>query len=145
LGSDSVASNNTCDILEEARFATLLGRTGRGLSLSQEKRTQTEVHAADALFAATLGGARALGIDDQIGALKVGMQADMAIVKLDGPQQLPVRDPADVLVLCSSGRDVRVTLVAGREVYRDGGVLSADENYFLRQMKQVADKIDYSL
>src|SRR5205085_11289180 len=81
LGSDSVASNNVCDILEEARFATLLGRassTDNGL-FGSSSDTQPEVCASDALFAATLGGARALGLDDQVGALQSGMAADITI------------------------------------------------------------------
>src|SRR5262249_47929066 len=102
LGSDSVASNNACDILDEARFATLLarvsaarpsGRAGRdrthrhsllagsdsNLALPDGRAADT-VSAAQTLFTATLGGARALGLDNQIGALERGMQADIVVV-----------------------------------------------------------------
>ena len=70
LGSDSVASNNNCDILEEARFATLLAR-GRGTDFSLRPTSAPRLQSVplEALFAATLGGARALGLDGQIGAL----------------------------------------------------------------------------
>ena len=130
LGSDSVASNNTCDILEEARFATLLSRLpstanppfGVGLS-----RAGDHVTAEQSLFAATLGGARALGLDNQIGALAEGMQADIAVVGLTGTHQQPVRNPAETMVLSSSGRDVVMTMVAGKEIYRDGKVGPIDE------------------
>ncbi len=142
LGSDSVASNNICDLLEEARFATLLARTKPGPHPSPESASQPELGGTEALFAATLGGARALDKDDRIGALRAGMQADVAIVKLDRAHQSPVRDPADALVWGSSGRDVVLTLVAGREIYRDGRVLTADENDLLGRLKKVADKID---
>jgi cytosine/adenosine deaminase-related metal-dependent hydrolase len=125
LGSDSVASNNTCDMLEEARFATLLARLGRATA---------PVSAEQALFAATLGGARAMGRDDQIGALAPGMQADITIVSLDGTHQQPMRDPAAALVFASSGCDVLLTLVAGNEIYRDGCVSSVDESEFRERL-----------
>ena len=133
LGSDSVASNNTCDLLEEARFATLLARLGRATA---------PVSAEQALFAATLGGARAIGKDDQIGALASGMQADITIVDLNSPHQQPVRDPADALVFASSGRDILLTMVAGKEVYRDGRVSGLDESEFRERLAQVRTKID---
>src|SRR5262249_34049614 len=81
LGSDSVASNNTCDVLEEARVATLLARIDPGAG-SNMRLGSHQVDAGQALFAATLGGARALGLGDQIGVLAEGMQADIVVVAL---------------------------------------------------------------
>ena len=144
LGSDSVASNNTCDILEEAHFATLLARlpsSGGGFR-GGLLPAKPSVNAEQALFTATLGGARALGRDDQVGALAEGMQADMTVVALDGTQQQPVRDPAASLVFASSGRDVLLTMVAGREIYRDGRMTSVDESEFRKRLEQVRIKID---
>jgi cytosine/adenosine deaminase-related metal-dependent hydrolase len=125
IGSDSVASNNSCDLLEEARFATLVSHipSFRGWL----PPASNPVAAAQALFAATLGGARALGLENQIGALADGMQADLIAVGLDGAQQQPVGDPVDALIFSSSGRDVRLTMVAGKEIYRDGGLTVADQ------------------
>lgn len=119
LGSDSVASNNTCDILEEARFATLLARLD-----SDHDRVSAE----HALFAATVGGARALGLDRTIGSLAAGMQADITVVGLNGAHQEPVHDPLAALVFASSGRDVLMTMVGGKEIYRDGQVSGVDES-----------------
>lgn len=129
LGSDSVASNNNCDILEEARFATLLARV-RGTDFSpcvDSSSPQTEVCATDALFAATLGGARALGLDNQIGSLAEGLQADLIAITLDGAHQQPAMNPVDALIFSSSGRDVRMTMVAGKEIYRDGRIMTTCE------------------
>jgi 5-methylthioadenosine/S-adenosylhomocysteine deaminase len=158
LGSDSVASNNSCDMLEEARFATLLARLGRcssptvregSVSSDSEPigalpdgRATAPVSAEQALYAATLGGARAMGRDDQIGALSPGMQADITVVSLCGAHQQPVRDPAAALVFASSGRDVLVTMVAGSEIYRDGRVSAVDESEFRERLTQVRNKID---
>src|SRR2546429_856996 len=72
-----------------------------------------------ALQTATTGGAQALGLDTQTGLLIEGAQADIAIVALNGAHQIPVHDPIATLIFSSSARDVLMTMVAGREVYRD--------------------------
>jgi 5-methylthioadenosine/S-adenosylhomocysteine deaminase len=139
LGSDSVASNNTSDILEEARFATLLARaSGAGLASDD----QPGVSATQALFAATLGGARALGLSDRIGALKEGMQADIAAVSLDSMRQQPVDDPVDAMIFSSSGRDVLLTVVAGEEIYRNGQLITIVEDDFGVRLGQIRKKLD---
>jgi 5-methylthioadenosine/S-adenosylhomocysteine deaminase len=133
LGSDSVASNNTCDLLEEARFALLLARSGGGETCS--------LTSADVLRTATLGGANALGMSDRIGQLKAGLQADFAAVALNGSHQVPLYNAEDTLVFSSSGRDVVLTVVAGREVYRDGRVTSVDEERLRARMNEIAAKL----
>ncbi len=151
LGSDSVASNNTCDILEEARFATLLARLessgsahagNEAIQALPYGRATAPITPEDALLAATLGGARALGREDQIGALAEGMQADLAVIGLDGAHQQPARDLAATLVFSSSGRDVLLTLVAGKEIYRDGRVSSVDEAALQSRLKAIRSKLD---
>jgi 5-methylthioadenosine/S-adenosylhomocysteine deaminase len=144
LGSDSVASNNTCDILEEARFATLLARLPSAIDPQFRDGllpTDDYATAAQSLFAATLGGARALGLDNQIGALVKGMQADIAVVSLDGAHQQPANDPGDTMVFSSSGRDVVMTMVAGKEIYRDGKV-GADESEYRTRIETLRTKIE---
>ncbi|MBP6001980.1 MAG: amidohydrolase family protein [Pyrinomonadaceae bacterium] len=110
LGSDSVASNNVCDLLEESRFAALAARN--------RPDSQRFVSAREALTAATLGGARALGLDDQIGTLEPGKQADIAVVSLTSLAQQPVTDIHAALVFSSNARDVVMTMVAGNDVFR---------------------------
>jgi 5-methylthioadenosine/S-adenosylhomocysteine deaminase len=136
LGSDSVASNNTCDILEEARFATLMARSEIG-----EVSEQRMLAATDALHAATAGGARALGLEGRTGELRAGLQADFAVVSLAGPHQLPSYDPIDTLIFASSGRDVLLTVVAGREVFSAGQVTTIDEERLAARMKEIAVKL----
>jgi len=121
LGSDSVASNNTCDILEEARFATLMARASGGL-----------VPPADALRVATFGR-----------GLIEGALADLAVVSLTGMHQLPSYDPIATLIFASSGRDVILTVVAGREVYRDGRVSSVDEDRLRARMLEINQKLRF--
>ena len=136
LGSDSMASNNTCDLLEEARFALLLAR-----SESNAARNDCCLSAAEVLGSATLGGARALGWEGQISELKPGLQADFAVVSLNSSHQIPSYDPADTLIFASSGRDVMLTVVAGREVYRNGRVTTVDEERLRARMKEIAGKL----
>lgn len=120
LGSDSVASNNVCDLLEESRFAALAARN-RG-------DRQRFISPADVLRAATLGGARALGLDGKIGTIEPGKQADLAAIRLDRPAQKPLNDVEAALVFSSNSRDVVLTMVAGKEIYRpqtvDGDALT---------------------
>jgi 5-methylthioadenosine/S-adenosylhomocysteine deaminase len=129
LGSDSVASNNTCDLLEESRFAALAARNRPG-----RKRFIT---AAEALEAATLGGAKALGLDDKIGTLAVGKQADIAVVSLANVAQQPVNDIHAALVFASNARDVVMTMVAGKEVYAGGRLLALDANEVTQELHRI--------
>lgn len=109
LGSDSVASNNVCDMIEESRFAALFARNRPG--------SERFVTAREALETATLSGARALGLDHLIGTLEQGKQADIAIVSLDHKAQTPVTDVEAALIFSSTGRDVLRTFVAGESVF----------------------------
>ncbi|HEY1403226.1 MAG TPA: amidohydrolase family protein [Pyrinomonadaceae bacterium] len=137
LGSDSVASNNTCDLLEEARFATLLARLRRNESPGGELYT-----AQHALADATHGGALALGYEGRTGTLHASGEADLAIVTLDGAHHIPIYDPARALIFSSSARDVTLTMVAGREVYRNGRVTTVDEESLRARMAEIARKIN---
>ncbi len=136
LGSDSVASNNTCDIVEEARFAVLLSRAAH-----KEEENNRMTDAFDALSAATSGGARALGLEGRVGDLRAGWQADLTILSLQGVHQLPVYDPISTVMFSSSGRDVVLTVVAGQEVFRDGKVVSVDEDRLRARIGEIAEKL----
>ena len=136
LGSDSVASNNTCDLLEEARFALLISRLGSAASHPARLITADEV-----LRTATLGGARALGLEGQVGELREGCQADFAVISLDGAHQLPSYNPATTLIFSSSARDVTLTVVAGREVFRDRSVNTVDEQRLRARMNEIVEKL----
>jgi aminodeoxyfutalosine deaminase len=133
FGSDSMASNNTCDILEEARFATLLAR-----NLPDRRRF---LQAAEIIEAATLGGAKALGLENEIGSLEPGKQADLAVVGLETLAQLPVHDIYATLLFASNGRDVRRTIVAGADVFRDGAAQRIDERELKAKMNEIAGKM----
>jgi cytosine/adenosine deaminase-related metal-dependent hydrolase len=136
FGSDSVASNNTCDLLEEARFALLTSRATEGLSASMQI-----LNAETALQTATLGGARSLSLESQTGALIEGAQADIVAVALDGAHQIPLYDPKPALIFASSGRDVLMTMVAGRVVFSEGRVQTVDEERLRARLEEIRDKL----
>jgi 5-methylthioadenosine/S-adenosylhomocysteine deaminase len=100
-------------MLEESRFAALVAR-------NRPDRTRF-ITARDALAAATIGGAKGLGLDDKIGTLEAGKQADIAVVSLAAPAQAPLNDIEAALVFSSNARDVVMTMVAGETVYSTSG------------------------
>ena len=118
LGTDSVASNNRMDMFAEARAAILAQRA--------RVARHDALCARDALLFATLGGARALGIDSEIGSLDVGKSADLAAFPLDAHAR-PVHDPEAAAVFALPGTRASLVVVAGRELVRDGVLLWHDE------------------
>jgi cytosine/adenosine deaminase-related metal-dependent hydrolase len=112
IATDSPASTPSFDLFEELRAAIVAARAraGRPDALS----------AARALELATLGGARVLGMADDVGSLVPGKQADLAVVSLEGSPFDPVEDPAASVVLGGSPDRVAATLVRGEDRYRRG-------------------------
>jgi cytosine/adenosine deaminase-related metal-dependent hydrolase len=119
LGSDSVASNNRMHMLEEARTAVLQQRA--------RQRSPDAVPAWQALELATIGGARALRLDDRVGTLERGKDADFAVFDL-GAAALPVGDPVAAAIFSLGGATARFVAVAGKPLVRDGRLLRADED-----------------
>jgi 5-methylthioadenosine/S-adenosylhomocysteine deaminase len=117
LGSDSLASNDRIDILGEGRLAMLLqnARLGRPAALTP----------ADAVALATIGGARALGLETRIGTLEPGKDADLAAFSLSAVRQSAIEDPWEAALAAAATPAILVT-VAGRELVRDGQVRGVD-------------------
>lgn len=145
IGSDSVASNNTCDMIEEGRFAALIGRI--------DSETKTDAEMADAeievstisadliLHAMTSGGARAIKMEDKIGSLQTGFKADITVIDLSGCHQQPVYDPVSAIVFASSARDVMMTMVDGCVIYRNDKLALIDEASYLARINRVKQKL----
>lgn len=108
LGTDSPAATDSTDMLEEMRLGMLIQRA---------VNTNTFVESATMLEMATLGGARALKLDDKIGSLEVGKCADIIAVDLSGSHQTPTTDPVSAVVNTCTGSDVLMTMVAGVPLY----------------------------
>jgi 5-methylthioadenosine/S-adenosylhomocysteine deaminase len=118
LGTDGAASNNRLDVFEEMRLASLLAKVISG--------DAGALPAADIVQMATLGGARALGMSDEIGSLAPGKQADIVAVDLSSPQALPVYDPVSHLVNVAGRAEVAHVWVAGFALVTDGRLASLD-------------------
>lgn len=121
LATDSVASNNNLDMFEEGRTAALLQKMREG-DASQFTIDQ-------ALKALTIEGAKALGLEDKIGSLEVGKQADFIAIQPKGRIHLyPLENMLSHLVYAVKGSDVQDVYIAGRQVVRDGQVLTVNVN-----------------
>jgi len=120
LGSDSVASNNRMDILDEARLAVLFGRA--------VERSWDSFPVTLGLELATVGGARALDLSSEVGTLEVGKSADLAAFPLDSLHAQPVQDPESALLFATSGRGAKFVTVAGEELVRNGRLIQGIED-----------------
>jgi 5-methylthioadenosine/S-adenosylhomocysteine deaminase len=118
IGSDSVASNNRMDILDEARLAVLIHRAAT--------RRHDAFGADEALRLATLGGARALGIESRTGSLEVGKDADLAAFRTDTTRTTPIGDPYAAAVFALPGQSAELVTVRGKVLVERGRVLAAD-------------------
>ena len=114
LGTDGAASNNRLDLFGEMRLAALLGKA--------VARNAEAIPAHSALRAATLGGATALGLDDRIGSITAGKDADLIAVRLAGPELIPCYDPVSHLVYAAGREHVSHVWVRG-ELLLEGGAL----------------------
>ena len=113
LGTDSPASVPSFDFFEELRTAVFVSR-------AREQRPDALL-AADALELGTLGGARALALEDELGSLRPGKRADLAVVSLADSPYLPWEDPAGAVVFGGSPNRVMLTLVDGSVRFEKGG------------------------
>jgi len=133
LGTDGAASNNTLDVLAEARLASLLAKiaTGDTRSLPESR----------ALEMATLGGARALGRDAEIGSLEPGKQADIVAVDLSAARFQPVYDPTPPLIHRAPGSAGSPVGVGGRALLYDRDLQTVDEAAALAAVAQWQDRV----
>jgi 5-methylthioadenosine/S-adenosylhomocysteine deaminase len=135
LGSDGVVCNNTCDLLEEARFGALLQRAGGEEDI---------LGAGDFLRLATLGGAAALGLDGDIGSIEEGKLADLCAVNLGAPHLEPVLDVEAAVLWSASARDVILTVVEGEVLYDGRELRRLDEAFLSEPLETIREKLSNS-
>lgn len=119
LGTDGAASNNDLDMLGEMRTAALLGKAVAG--------DASALPAEAALRMATLGGAKALGIDELTGSLEPGKAADITAIHLGGVETQPLYHPVSQLVYATGRDKVTDVWVAGRHLLKDRNLTTIDE------------------
>jgi 5-methylthioadenosine/S-adenosylhomocysteine deaminase len=104
LGADGAACNNRLDMFEEIRLAA---------TLQAVREAPGALSARDALWMATREGARALGLQQEIGSIEVGKRADLVLITRDRPHLAPDPDPWSTLAYAARGTDVQLTMVDG--------------------------------
>ncbi len=117
LGADGAACNNRLDMFEEMRLAA---------ALQAVRHAPGALTARDALTMATREGARALGMEDELGSVEPGKRADLIVVERDRPHLAPDRDPWSTLAYAARGTDVRLTMVDGEVLVRDFALVHVD-------------------
>jgi 5-methylthioadenosine/S-adenosylhomocysteine deaminase len=138
LGPDGPAgSNNDFNLFEEMDLAAKLQKV---TTLDPQA-----LPAPAALEMATIRGARALGLEKEIGSLEAGKKADMILVRLDRANAVPLYDAVSQMVYALKAEDVRDVMVNGRPVVRDGRILTLDQAAILRKAAEYRGKVAASL
>jgi 5-methylthioadenosine/S-adenosylhomocysteine deaminase len=138
LGTDGPAgSNNDFDLMEEMNLAADLQKVSAA--------DPTVLPAEQAVAMVTILGARASGLDKEIGSLEAGKRADLITLRLDRPHAVPLYNVYSQIVYALKGSDVEDVAVDGKPIVRDGRSLTLDEAPILSKAKEYAAKVSASL
>ncbi|MFL6579258.1 MAG: amidohydrolase family protein, partial [Burkholderiales bacterium] len=132
LGADGAACNNRLDMFTEMRTAALLQKALHGPEVLTANRV---------LRMATIDGARALGLDGEIGSLEIGKRADVAVVNLRHVHTAPAAEVISSLVYAAEANDVRDVIIDGRLVMNDRTLLSIDEAQTIAEANAEAETL----
>jgi len=132
LGADGAPCNNRLDMFTEMRTAALLQKLAHGPEV---------LPAARVLRMATIDGAHALGLDQEIGSIEVGKRADVIVVDLNQLHSSPSPDVVSALVYSVQSSDVRTTIIDGRLVMRDRKLLTLDESVVIEEANHEASEL----
>ncbi len=133
LGTDGCASNNDLDMFREMGSAARLQKVHNLDPVAMNARTVLEM--------ATIGGARAIGLADQIGSIEPGKQADLIIIDLSRPHLTPMYHPVSHLVYAVKGSDVRDVFVAGEPLVRNHSLVKLDVEKTMQKVSSIAETI----
>jgi 5-methylthioadenosine/S-adenosylhomocysteine deaminase len=133
LGTDGAASNNTLDLLRDMQLAALLHKGTSGDPTALPARKMVEL--------VTVDGARVLGLDDRIGTLTEGREADLICIDFGRPHSTPLYDPFSHVVFAARAQDVRHVVVRGRVVVRNGVLETLDVEAVVAAARSTADRI----
>jgi 5-methylthioadenosine/S-adenosylhomocysteine deaminase len=137
LGTDGAASNNDLDMFEEMDMAAKLQKIAR--------MNPQVLPAEQVVEMATIGGARALHMEKDIGSLEPGKKADLIVVRTDAPHSTPLYNVYSQLVYSLKASDVETVVIAGRPVMENRRMLTLDEDAVLSKAREYAKKIRSSL
>jgi 5-methylthioadenosine/S-adenosylhomocysteine deaminase len=132
IGTDSVASNNSLNMIEEMKVFAIANKG--------KQYDPTLITPAETLKAATYAGAKGQGRDD-CGKLAVGFKADLIVMDLSKPNMRPVHDLANNIVYSASGSDVLLTMVDGKVLYQNGEYLTIDIEKTIFEAEKATNRI----
>ncbi|KQX23589.1 amidohydrolase [Sphingomonas sp. Root50] len=133
IGTDAANSANHADLMRAAHAVAGLFKDAR--------RDPSIFPAAQVFEMATLGGARALRLDDEIGSIEVGKYADLVLHDTDRPEWRPLLDVVNQLIWSADGRGVHTVLVDGRIVVENGRCVTVDEDALWREAQQAGEAL----
>lgn len=133
IGTDGTASNNNLNMFEEMHLAALLHK---GVSMDA-----TVVSAPTAIRMATANGAKALGLEGQVGQIKPGFKADLILVDMNKPHLVPVHDAEAALVYSAQGSDVDTVMVNGKVLVQGGRLVTIDEGLVMEKVKEISARV----
>ena len=133
LGTDGCASNNNLDLFAEMDTAAKLAKVAN--------LDPTLLDARTVLHMATVGGARAIGLEEKIGTIQAGKKADIIIVDVNTPHMTPMYNPYSQLVYSATGGDVRDVIINGKIVYRERRFTTLDSDEIMNQVKSLSREI----
>ena len=133
LGCDGGPSNNTYDMIRDMRMVSYLANI--------REKDPTVVPAEAVLEMATIHGAKALGLESEIGSLEVGKKADLILINMDKPHLTPAYDPVSTIVYAAHGSDVDMVVIDGKIVMKGRKVLTLDEGEILEDIRQRFPKV----
>lgn len=133
LGCDGAPCNNTYDMIREMKLAAVVQK-GRLLDpLTMPAMTVLEM--------ATLGGARAMGIESEVGSIEVGKKADLVLIDLRKPHLMPFREIVSNIVYSATGSDVDTVVVDGKPLLRGGKALTLNEERIMGEAQRRQDEL----
>jgi 5-methylthioadenosine/S-adenosylhomocysteine deaminase len=133
LGTDGCASNNDLDLFQEMDVVAKLHKVST--------LDPTVMDAETVLKMATIAGARAIGLDNVVGSIEVGKEADLIIVDTHQPHLTPMYHPISQLVYAARGSDVCHVLISGKPLVRNRSLLTIDQAALLKKMKELSRSI----
>ncbi|MGZ7048564.1 MAG: amidohydrolase family protein [Methanobacterium sp.] len=133
LGTDGAASNNNLDMIEEMKIAALLQKVNN--------MDSTVLPAQKVFEMATTGGAKALGLQDEIGTIEVGKKADLVLLNMETPHLTPFRHPVSHLVYAANGSDVDTVICNGQILMKNKELEVLDETEVIKLAEDAAEEL----
>lgn len=135
LGTD-VSCSNPPDMLAEMHLLLQSERHSRSVAHEGGPPLTMPVNCEEVLEFATIGGVRAVGMEDHIGSITPGKKADLLILKTDSPRMTPANDPVAALVLYANASDIDTTMVNGDILKQNGELVHVDWSKVRRDVQQ---------